>query len=510
MLSDLTDLYNKLLERSKELAVIGSAGAILSWDMETKMPPGAVELKSQQLAFIQKVGHQRLTDPENGRILDAIEKNPGYGGLTQLQKRNVHLARKAYDENTKLPEELVVEIARHQTIAVNTWKRAKAAKDYSMFKPDLEKMIGLQMRQAELLMPVKGAKTPYDALIDNFEPRMTADTITKLFDEMKRGLKKVLDKVAAEPKPETEFLHRPVPVAAQEKIADSLAKFIGYDVKSDKASGRIDPTEHPFTTGYYTDVRVTTHYHVDHFTSSLYSVLHEGGHALYELGLPRDWMYQPVGSSASYGVHESMSRFVENYVGRSGEFWTYYLPALKKLTGKTLRDVTLDQMVRAVNYVTPSKIRIEADEVTYGLHIVIRFEMERDIFAGKLTVDELPEAWNQKYSDYLGVEVENDSEGVMQDTHWASGYFGYFPSYALGNLYDGIWAQKLAKDIPDWKAKISEGSFKEVKAWLTENVYGYGNLYDPEDLVKHVAGKPLQVKPFTDYLEKKFKALYGY
>ncbi|OGD52735.1 hypothetical protein A3K81_05355 [Candidatus Bathyarchaeota archaeon RBG_13_60_20] len=509
MSSDLPDLYSRLLERSKELAVIGSAGAILSWDMETKMPPGAVELKSLQLAFIQKVGHQRLTDPENGRTLDAIEKHPGYGDLTQLQKRNVHLARKAYDENTRLPEELVVEIARHQTIAVNTWKRAKAARDYSMFKPDLEKMIGLQMRQAELLMPVKGAKTPYDALIDNFEPKMTAETITKLFDEMKRGLKRVLDRVTAEPKPDTGFLSRPIPVSAQEKIADSLAKFIGYDVKSDKASGRIDPTEHPFTTGYYTDVRVTTHYHRDHFTSSLYSVLHEGGHALYELGLPRDWMYQPVGSSASYGVHESMSRFVENYVGRGREFWEYYLPELKKLTGKTLRDVSLDQMVRAVNYVTPSKIRIEADEVTYGLHIVIRFELERDIFAGKLNVDELPEAWNQKYRDYLSVEVEHDSEGVMQDTHWASGYFGYFPSYALGNLYDGIWAEKLGRDLPDWRTRISEGSLSEVKEWLTENVYGYGNLYDPEDLVKHVTGKPLQVKPFVDYLDRKFRALYG-
>jgi len=510
MSTDIVKQYEALLERSKELAVIGSAGAILSWDMETKMPPGAVELKSQQLAFIQKVAHQRLTDPENGRILDSIEKHPGYGGLTQLQKRNVHLARKAYDENTRLPEELVVEIARHQTIAVNTWKRAKAARDYAMFKPDLEKMIGLQMRQGELLMPVKGAKTPYDALIDNFEPRMTADTITVLFDEMKRGLKKVLKKVTAEPRPDTSFLSRRVAVAAQEKISDSLASFIGYDTKSDKASGRIDPTEHPFTTGYYTDVRVTTHYHADHFTSNLFSVLHEGGHALYELGLPREWMYQPVGSSTSYGVHESMSRFVENYVGRSQEFWEYYLPVLKKLTGKTLNDVALDQMVRAVNHVTPSKIRIEADEVTYGLHIVIRFELERDIFAGKLNVDELPQAWNQKYRDYLGVDIEHDSEGVMQDTHWASGYFGYFPSYALGNLYDGIWTQKLAGDVPDWRTRISEGSFKEVKQWLTENVYGYGNLYDPEDLVKHVTGKPLQVKPFIGYLNEKFSALYGY
>jgi carboxypeptidase Taq len=222
-----------------------------------------------------------------------------------------------------------------------------------------------------------------------------------------------------------------------------------------------------------------------------------------------DWMYQPVGSSASYGIHESMSRFIENMVGKSPEFWAYYLPVMKKITGETFMDVSHEQMLRAVNYVTPSKIRIEADEVTYGLHIVIRFEIERDLFSGKLSIDELPQAWNQKYMDYLGVEIEHDSEGVMQDTHWAGGSFGYFPSYALGNIYDGIWLTKLDKDLPDWRQQIQGGSFKETKQWLTDNVYGYGNLYDPEDLVKEVTGKGLVVKPFIDYLEQKFKTLYG-
>ncbi|MCW4048567.1 MAG: carboxypeptidase M32 [Candidatus Bathyarchaeota archaeon] len=509
MSDDLMKDYNALLKRSKDLAIIGSAGAILQWDLETKMPPGAVELKSQQLALIQKIGHQMLTDPENGRLLDRIEKNQGYSGFSELKKRNVHLSRKAYDENTKLPEELVVEIAKQQTIGVATWKKAKAAKDWNMFKPELAKMIELQKKKAELLMDVKGAKTPYDALIDNFEPRMTANTITKLFDEMKKGLKKVLDRVLSEEKPEIGFLSRPVSASIQEKIGKSLADYVLYDIKSEKAMGRIDTTEHPFTTGYYTDVRITTHYHEEQFASSIFSVLHEAGHALYELGLPREWMYQPVGTASSYGVHESMSRFIENYVGKSPEFWEYYLPELQKLTGDTFKDVTKEQMVKAVNYVTPSKIRIEADEVTYGLHIVIRFEIERDIFAGKLTVDELPEAWNQKYKDYLGVDIENDSEGVMQDTHWAIGYFGYFPSYALGNLYDGILVEKLSKDLPDWNRMITAGNFKDVKDWLTDNVYKYGNLYDPEDLAKHVTGKPLQVKPFIDYLDAKFKAIYS-
>jgi carboxypeptidase Taq len=222
-----------------------------------------------------------------------------------------------------------------------------------------------------------------------------------------------------------------------------------------------------------------------------------------------EWMYKPVGVGASSGIHESMSRFVENLVGRSPEFWTYYLPVFKKLTGDSFTDISLEKMLRAVNFVTPNKIRIEADEVTYGLHIVIRFEIERDLFSGKLEVNELPQAWNQKYLDYLGVEVLNDSEGVMQDTHWASGLFGYFPSYALGNIYDGLWLSKLDKDLPDWREKIEGGCFKVVKDWLTENVYGYANLYDPEDLVKHVTGKGLVVEPFISYLEDKFSRIYA-
>jgi carboxypeptidase Taq len=337
---------------------------------------------------------------------------------------------------------------------------------------------------------------------------MTAEKITKIFDEMKIGLKKVMNKILGEEKPDISFLERPVPVEIQEKIGESIADFILYDIKSEKAGGRVDTTEHPFTTGYYTDVRITTNYHENRFLSSIYSILHEGGHALYEQGLPMEWMYQPLGTSTSYGVHESMSRFIENMVGKSPEFWEYYIPVFTSLTGKIFNDISRDRLLRAVNYVTPSKIRIEADEVTYGLHIVIRFEIERDLFNGKLTVDELPQVWNSKYSDYLGVKIENDSEGVMQDTHWAGGSFGYFPSYALGNIYDGVWLTKLNRDIPEWKHQIANGSFKNIKNWLTENVYRYGNLYDPQDLVKHVTGKGLIVKPFIDYLDEKFSQIY--
>ena len=507
--SDLNKVYKSLMAKAKEMAVLGSAAAIVQWDMETKMPPGAIQLRSQQLAMLQQIIHKMATSPEIGKLLDSVEKHRDFDGLTQVEIRNIHLMRKDYDEATKLPEELVVEIAKQQAITVDTWKKAKAAKDYGMFKPELEKMIELTKRSGDILMEVKGTQTRYDALIDMFEPKMTTKTINKHFTEMRDGLRKLLDRILAEDKPDISFLSRPMSVETQVKVTNSLASFIDYDISSDKARGRIDETEHPFTTGYYDDVRVTTKYHEDNWAANFYSVLHEGGHALYELGLPQEWMYQPLGTGAGMGVHESMSRFVENYVGKSPEFWEYYLPELKKLTGSTLKDVSMDKMIAAVNYVTPSKIRIEADEVTYGLHIIIRFEMEQEIMNNALPVDEFPQLWNQKYKDYLGLDIENDSEGVMQDTHWATGYYGYFPSYALGNLYDGVWSTKLDNDLPDWKQQIAGGSFKELKNWLTENVYKYGNLYDPEDLVKTVTGRELAVKPFMNYLDEKFQNIYN-
>jgi carboxypeptidase Taq len=511
MNSNLKKSYDELLLKTKELAVLQSTTALVNWDMETKMPPKALNLRSQQIALLEVMGHKMLTAPALGATIEGIEKDAGYYELDKAQKRNVYLARKAYDEATKLPEELVFETAKQQTLTVGVWKKAKAAKDYKMFKPELKKMIELRGKAADILMKVKGTKTPYDALLDAFESKMTADKITKVFDEMRVGLMGVMKRVEKSGyKPDTDLLSRPVPIPVQEKISEAAMDFIGYDTKSPDAGGRLDTTEHPFTTGYYDDVRITTHYHEDRWASSLYSVLHEGGHALYEQGLPHDWMYLPIGTAASFGIHESQSRFIENMVGRSPEFLAYMLPKLKKIVGKPLRGVKLRDFVGAVNVVEPSKIRIEADEVTYGLHIIIRFEMERDIFSGKLKVDELPHAWNEKYDKYLGVEIKNDSEGVMQDTHWASGYYGYFPSYALGNIYGGMFLKKLKKDEPAWKKELKKGNFQPVKKWMVENVHQKGDLYDPADLVKEVTGENLTVKPFINYLEKKYAKIYGF
>jgi carboxypeptidase Taq len=507
----LNSSFEKLLAKFKELAILQSSVSIISWDMETKMPPKAINLRSEQLAQLSQIEHRLSTDPEIGVLLGKIERHSDYEALSQLQKRNVYLIRKNFDEQTRLPEKLVVETAKQEAITIDTWKKAKAAKDYSMFKPELEKLFELRKQAADILMTVKNTTTPYDAFIDIFEPRMTADVIATIFDELKKGLIMIIQKCSTAPKqPDTSILRRKVTISTQQEISKSLAKFLEYDIESKNAGGRIDETEHPFSTGYFDDVRVTTHYYEDDFKSSLFSVLHECGHATYEQNLNREWIYQPIGASCSYGFHESQSRFVENMVGRSLEFWTYYLPRLKTITDNTLNDVTLDSFVQAINQVKPSKIRIEADEVTYSLHIIIRFEIERALFAGKVTIAELPELWNQKYNEYLGLKVENDSEGVMQDTHWAGGAFGYFPSYALGNIYGGQILSTLEKDVPNWKELLTKGDFHSIKQWLIKNVYSYGNLYDPRELLKRITGEEINVKHFISYLNTKYSGLFGY
>ncbi|MEM3006039.1 MAG: carboxypeptidase M32 [Candidatus Bathyarchaeia archaeon] len=502
--------YEGLMERARELIILDSAMAVIHWDMETMMPPAAVSLRSQQLSLIERIMHKMLTDPRVGSLLKEISSHPLIESLDDVQRRNVHLIGKAYEEAVRLPEELVAETARQRAITIDIWKKAKASKDYKPFSPHLERLFELRRRAAELLMEVKGVKTPYDALIDIYEPGMASDTIAEIFSELRPRLIRIMDRCISSGQPDTSFLRRRVPVEIQRRISEALASFIGYDINSKEAWGRIDETEHPFTTGYYDDVRITTHYYEDQFTSSIFSVLHEGGHAIYERGLPREWMYQPVGSSCSYGIHESQSRFVENIVGRSREFWSYFLPKLKGLTGSTLEDVSLESFVRAVNRVEPSKIRIRADEVTYGLHIIIRFELERSLFNDEVGVSELPSAWNERYEKYLGVEVEDDSEGVMQDTHWAGGSFGYFPSYTLGNIYSGQILKAMERDLPDWRSLISSGSFKEVRSWLTTHVHRYGRLYDPADLIKLVSGSELTIDPFIRYLEEKYSTLYGF
>jgi carboxypeptidase Taq len=511
MAENVFSSYKKLITRAKDLIVLSSAEAIIHWDMETKMPPKAVEQRSQQLALLSRISHKMSTAPAIGKLLNVILTNPQYEAFGEVEKRNVYLIKKNYDEQTALPEKLVAEIAKQQAITVNTWKKAKKAQNFAMFKPELEKLVILAKQAAQILMQVKETATPYDALLDIYEPKMTSDAIAATFNQLQQGLATLLEKIQnTHNQPDTNILHIPVPVEKQRKIAQALAQTLVYDTTSPTAGGRIDETEHPFTTGYYDDVRITTHYYSDNYASAIFSVLHETGHALYEQNINPKWKYQPLGSPCSLGIHESQSRLYENIIGRSKEFWAYMLPKLKQITAPALANVGLSQFVHAVNKVEPSKIRIEADEVTYNLHVVIRFQIEKDLFADKTAVAELPEIWNQKYQEQLGVKVENDAEGVMQDTHWASGLYGYFPTYALGNIYTGQLIAALAKDMEDWRSRVAQGNLKDVNRWLNTNVHSYGDMYDPADLIRKITGKNLETQPYLKYLREKYSELYGF
>jgi carboxypeptidase Taq len=511
MPSNLQKCYKKLLERSKQLIVLGSTEALVSWDMETMMPAKAVELRSEQLALLSEVHHKMATNPEIGKLLDTVLKHPNYESLNGVQKRNVYLIKKNYDEQTKLPTKLVTALAKQQTISVNIWKKAKAQKNYGLFKPELEKLVSLNKQAAEILMKVKETKTPYDALLDIYESKITAKIITPIFKDLQAKLENLLSKIEGAKQPDLNTLSKTVPVDKQREIAKMLMAVLGYEIPpSPNAAGRLDETEHPFTGGYYDDVRITTHYHPGNFASSIFSVLHETGHALYEQGLPQQWKYEPVGSACSMGIHESQSRLYENIIGRSNEFWTTTFPRMKALVNSQLAGGSLDNFIHAINTVRPSKIRIESDEVTYSLHIIIRFQMESDLFSGKISVDELPAVWNQKYKDILGLRINNDSEGVMQDTHWASGLYGYFPTYALGNVYSGQITETINNERPEWQGHLTKGELSDVRNWLADHVYMAGNLYDPADLIKKITGSALTVEPYIKYLHAKYRKLYEF
>jgi carboxypeptidase Taq len=478
--------------------------------METKMPPRGINLRSEQLGLLAGLEHELSIDPKIGDMLTKIEKNPDIDILDDSQKRNVLLIKKQYVEQISLPENLVKETARQRILTINKWKKAKAAKDFSILKKDLEKLTELKLEAARILKDVKKTDTIYDALIDIYEPKMPSRLISTIFSDLKEGLAKLIEKCkSSKSKPGYSILNRKIPVSLQRKISIQLARFLEYDIDSETAGGRIDETEHPFTSGYYDDVRVTTHYYEKKFISSIFSVLHECGHAIYEQNLNKSWIYQPIGAFCSLGFHESQSRFVENIIGRSREFWSYMLPRVSRLD-PILHDIEIDDFYSAINTVKPSKIRIEADEVTYSLHVIIRFEIERDLMEGKITTSDLPEVWNQKYNEYLDVQIENDTEGVMQDTHWPSGAYGYFPTYALGNIYSGQILACLFREVPQWKNHISNGDFHTIKEWLTRKVYSLGNLNDPLVLLRKITDDEINVDHYLKYLNDKYSKLYGF
>jgi carboxypeptidase Taq len=489
--------YLALVSHFRELAVLQSTAAALGWDQQTYMPKGGGAFRGEQLGLLAKLCHERATDPRIGEWLAAAEFDP-----TTVEGANVREWRHGYERATKLPSRLVEELALATTAAQEAWEQARAKNEYAVFAPHLEAVLRLKREEAEALSSGGNGgagETLYTALLDEYEPGTTAADLKVLFADLTAALVPLLRELSDQP--DTSILHRDFPVERQKLFAESAAAAIGFDFHT----GRLDTTAHPFCSGFGPgDCRLTTRYNPKFFNEAFFGVLHEAGHGMYEQGLPPEAFGTPAGSFCSLGVHESQSRLWENQVGRGPAFWRHWFPRLKQAFPGSLNDVKETAWVKAINAVKPSLIRVEADEVTYNLHIAIRFEIELALLGGELSVSELPGAWNDAYEKALGVRPPTDSLGCLQDIHWSFGGFAYFPTYTLGNLLAAQLLAAAKRSIPDLDTLHANGDYAPLLGWLRTNVHAHGRRHRANDLCTLATGEPPRASYFVEYLKGKF------
>ena len=499
----MTEIKNDTLEKlRKKLATVadlGSAGALLAWDQQTYMPKGGVEGRAEAMATLSRLAHESFVDPETGGLLDAAgDLDPGTedGAL-------VRRARRDYERSTRLPSRLVEEMSRASALAEPAWVEAREASDFSLFAPHLEKMLPLQREAAEAL----GYEDhPYDALLDGYEPGGRKVRLEKMFGELKAGIVPMIRRISeGGDDGRAALLRGDFDEAAQEKFGEGVVTAFGYDWDR----GRQDRTVHPFCINFGPDdVRITTRFDPEWLSPALFGTMHETGHALYEQGVDPRYSRTPLSGGTSMGIHESQSRMWENLVGRSRGFWSCYYPRLQEAFPERLRGVDAERFYRAINAVSPSEIRVEADEITYNLHILLRFELEVALIEGSLTVSELPEAWDAKMEEYLGITPESAATGVLQDVHWSAGLFGYFPTYTVGNVLSVQFFEEAVKAHPEIPEGIRGGEFSTLLHWLRKNIHRHGSRYLPDEIVERVTGRPLDTAPYLRYLQTKFGELY--
>ncbi len=493
--------YARFIRQVQDIFAATSIGGVLEWDQETYMPAKGAETRALQLALIAGASHEKLISDEFGRLLEQVEAE---GDDDPVVATNVRELRRTRDRKVKLPTDLVREIAATVVLAKEAWAKARQTSKFSQFAPHLEKLLDLQRQVAERI----GYTTePYDALMDEFEPGARAAEVERVFAEVKDDLVPLVQAIATAPRqPDTSLLERACPLAEQAEFGRRIVAEMGFDFQA----GRIDTTTHPFCSGYSPDdVRLTTRYDEHYLPMSLFGLMHEAGHGLYEQGLNPQHMFTPMGSSVSLGIHESQSRLWENLVGRSRPFWSHYFRELQAAF-PVFAKVALEDWYFAINTVRPSLIRVEADEVTYNLHIMLRFNLERQLLAERLAVKEIPEAWNEGMRELLGIVPPDDAQGCLQDIHWSMGIFGYFPTYALGNLYAAQFFQAASQAITDLDVHIARGELHILRQWLQNNIHTHGQRYRAAELLKVVTGKTLAPRPFIDYLTRKYKPLYGF
>jgi carboxypeptidase Taq len=497
------EAYHELLRWSREQALLSSCHELLSWDEETYMPPGGVENRSRQLAFLAGLEHERATNPRLANLFAAVDGSDLVSDPLSPEAVNVREWRRDFDRLTRLPRSLVEETAAVTSLAQLEWASARKNADFEHFRPWLERIVSLKRREAEALQ--RGGEL-YDALLDDYEPGATSADLSRLFAELRRDLVPLATSLThAERRPNLDLLRREFPVDRQRFFAETTAATLGFDFER----GRLDTTVHPFFSCIGPgDCRLTTRFHATEFADGFFGTLHEVGHGLYEQGLDADHAGTPVGDAPSIAVHESQARLWENSVGRSRGFWRHFYPHARQVFREALGDVSFEDFLFAVNAVEATLIRVQADEVTYNLHILIRFELERALLSGELPVGELPAAWNRAYQHHLGVVPENDAEGCLQDGHWASGQFGYFPTYTLGNVYAAQLLDAAERDCGSFVSGFTRGDFGGLLAWLRASVHGEGGRYPAAALIEHVTGAQPNPSALIERLKRKYRSLY--
>jgi carboxypeptidase Taq len=499
----MPDTFDELKRLLARVADLDAAAAVLEWDQETYMPSGAATARAHQVATLRTLSHEYFTSDEVGTLLDTLEPETDDLDAASTEASLIRVARRDFERACKLPSSLVKAMAEAVSHAKNAWREARETDTYATFAPHLDRLIDLNVQKAEAL---GYAEQRYDALLDEYEPGLTTSTIETVFAALRKQLVPIVQAIAAQPVPDDRFLYQPYDTQKQWDFGMAVLRDLGYDFDR----GRQDLSAHPFTTSFsINDVRLTTRVAENFVPTSLFGTIHEAGHGLYEQGIDPSLDRTPLANGTSLGMHESQSRLWENMVGRSRAFWQHYYPRLQELFPAPLAPVSLDAFYRGINKVAPSLIRVEADEVTYNLHIMLRFELEKDLIEGRVTVDALPDVWNTRMEQYLGLRPDTNADGVLQDIHWSLGALGYFPTYALGNLMSAQLYQQALHDLPDLEQQIATGQFDSLLHWLRSRIHQHGRKIEALDLLKQVTGEGLSAEPWLAYIREKYSAIYG-
>jgi carboxypeptidase Taq len=497
--------FSELRQSIREVTYLKSTMAALEWDQQTKMPPQGAKYRAEQTTFLAGELHRRQTNPRLMELLGELSQDSQMADRSSDFSVTIRELKRECEKKAKLPETLVKELASTTSLGQQVWIEARKENDFGKFAPVLEKIFELKRQECEA---IGYSDQAYDVLLDDYEPATSTRQVEAVLNSLKDELVPLVAEIAeAKQRPDESLLRREFPVEAQKKFGRIASEQIGFDYQQ----GRLDIAHHPFCTELGpSDTRITTRYDRQFFSSSFFGTLHEAGHGIYEQGLRSDQYGMPPGKYCSLGIHESQSRMWENLVGRSRGFWDHYYATAQELFPESLGSVALDDFFSAINAVRPSLIRVEADEATYNLHIIIRFQLEKALINDELSVADLPNAWNEKYREFLGIEPETDADGVMQDIHWSAGLVGYFATYTLGNIYASQMFDAAEKELGDLSSQFAKGEFAKLKNWLNENVHQCGQTYRPDELIQRITSEPLNHANLMKHLHDKLAPIYGF